>query len=139
MTRIRKNHQLSSLIEAYLEENPDKQRPADERAELDKINKLTADVLRPTRKHERDYDDSDEYSSDGDDGGVVDVGCPSCNQPGMFVIMLCYHIQILLVINALIMMLKIMKFVIIVMACFHVESMDQHQANVCIVFIYFGR
>ncbi|XP_041347959.1 E3 ubiquitin-protein ligase CHFR-like isoform X2 [Gigantopelta aegis] len=70
--RINKNHIVSNLVEAFLKEHPDKKRPEEDIKELEKKNKITRDMLYPTRQKQKDssdgsdsedYTDSDDYTS----------------------------------------------------------------------------
>lgn len=59
--RIRKNHMLNNLVEAYLLQHPDKCRSEDDLHSMDARNKITQDMLQP--KIERSFSD-EEGSSD---------------------------------------------------------------------------
>ncbi|KAJ8263430.1 hypothetical protein COCON_G00158870 [Conger conger] len=59
--RIRKNHILNNLVEAYLLQHPEKSRSEEDRKSMDKRNKITQDMLQP--KIERSFSD-EEGSSD---------------------------------------------------------------------------
>ncbi|KAJ8380199.1 hypothetical protein SKAU_G00009770 [Synaphobranchus kaupii] len=59
--RIRKNHILNNLVEAYLQQHPEKCRSEEDRKSMDKRNKITQDMLQP--KIERSFSD-EEGSSD---------------------------------------------------------------------------
>ncbi|XP_064209778.1 E3 ubiquitin-protein ligase CHFR [Anguilla rostrata] len=59
--RIRKNHILNNLVEAYLLQHPEKCRSEEDRKSMDKRNKITQDMLQP--KIERSFSD-EEGSSD---------------------------------------------------------------------------
>ena len=72
--RIAKNHLINNLIEIYLKANPDKRRSAANLAELDKKNKITEDMLYPTKKRlYSTYIEDDDYYSPSD----VDEDCLS--------------------------------------------------------------
>ncbi|KAL0979226.1 hypothetical protein UPYG_G00182370 [Umbra pygmaea] len=59
--RIRKNHILNNLVEAYLTQNPEKCRSEEDLKTMDSQNKITQDMLQP--KIERSFSD-EEGSSD---------------------------------------------------------------------------
>ncbi|KAJ8286002.1 hypothetical protein GJAV_G00033380 [Gymnothorax javanicus] len=59
--RIRKNHILNNLVEAYLLQHPEKCRSEEDRKSMDRRNKITQDMLQP--KIERSFSD-EEGSSD---------------------------------------------------------------------------
>ncbi|KAI1901068.1 hypothetical protein AGOR_G00056330 [Albula goreensis] len=59
--RIRKNHILNNLVEAYLLQHPEKCRSEEDRKSMDRRNKITQDMLQP--KIERSFSD-EEASSD---------------------------------------------------------------------------
>ncbi|XP_041643523.1 E3 ubiquitin-protein ligase CHFR [Cheilinus undulatus] len=59
--RIRKNHVLNNLVEAYLIQHPEKCRSEEDLKSMDSRNKITQDMLQP--KVERSYSD-EEGSSD---------------------------------------------------------------------------
>ncbi|XP_036382644.1 E3 ubiquitin-protein ligase CHFR [Megalops cyprinoides] len=59
--RIRKNHILNNLVEAYLLQHPEKCRSEEDLKSMDKRNKITQDMLQP--KIERSFSD-EEGSSD---------------------------------------------------------------------------
>ncbi|XP_014026356.1 E3 ubiquitin-protein ligase CHFR isoform X4 [Salmo salar] len=59
--RIRKNHILNNLVEAYLIQNPEKCRSEEDLKSMDSHNKITRDMLQP--KIERSFSD-EEGSSD---------------------------------------------------------------------------
>ncbi|XP_056602745.1 E3 ubiquitin-protein ligase CHFR isoform X2 [Triplophysa dalaica] len=59
--RIRKNHMLNNLVEAYLLQHPEKSRSEDDLRSMDARNKITQDMLQP--KIERSFSD-EEGSSD---------------------------------------------------------------------------
>lgn len=59
--RIRKNHILNNLVEAYLQQHPDKCRSEEDLQSMDIRNKITQDMLQP--KIERSFSD-EEGSSD---------------------------------------------------------------------------
>uniref|UniRef100_A0AAY4C0K8 E3 ubiquitin-protein ligase CHFR n=1 Tax=Denticeps clupeoides TaxID=299321 RepID=A0AAY4C0K8_9TELE len=59
--RIRKNHILNNLVEAYLQQHPEKCRSEEDLKSMDSRNKITQDMLQP--KIERSFSD-EEGSSD---------------------------------------------------------------------------
>ncbi|XP_063051245.1 E3 ubiquitin-protein ligase CHFR [Engraulis encrasicolus] len=59
--RIRKNHILNNLVEAYLQQHPEKCRSEEDLQSMDQRNKITQDMLQP--KIERSFSD-EEGSSD---------------------------------------------------------------------------
>ncbi|KAG2470497.1 CHFR ligase, partial [Polypterus senegalus] len=59
--RIRKNHMLNNLVEAYLLQHPEKCRSAEELQNMDSRNKISQDMVQP--KVERNFSD-EEGSSD---------------------------------------------------------------------------
>nr|XP_046207028.1 LOW QUALITY PROTEIN: E3 ubiquitin-protein ligase CHFR-like [Oncorhynchus gorbuscha] len=86
--RIRKNHILNNLVEAYLIQHPEKCRSEEDLKSMDSRNKITRDMLQP--KIERSFSD-EEGSSDylfelsDNDSDTSDVGQPvvMCRQcPG---------------------------------------------------------
>ncbi|XP_031685725.1 E3 ubiquitin-protein ligase CHFR [Oncorhynchus kisutch] len=86
--RIRKNHILNNLVEAYLIQHPEKCRSEEDLKSMDSRNKITRDMLQP--KIERSFSD-EEGSSDylfelsDNDSDTSDIGQPvvMCRQcPG---------------------------------------------------------
>uniref|UniRef100_A0A672S4W3 E3 ubiquitin-protein ligase CHFR n=1 Tax=Sinocyclocheilus grahami TaxID=75366 RepID=A0A672S4W3_SINGR len=86
--RIRKNHILNNLVEAYLLQHPEKCRSEDDLCSMDARNKITQDMLQP--KVERSFSD-EEGSSDylfelsDNDSDISDLSQPymMCRQcPG---------------------------------------------------------
>lgn len=86
--RIRKNHILNNLVEAYLLQHPEKCRTEDDLRSMDARNKITQDMLQP--KVERSFSD-EEASSDylfelsDNDSDISDMSQPymMCRQcPG---------------------------------------------------------
>eukprot|EP00051_Salpingoeca_urceolata_P018329 m.256582 g.256582 ORF g.256582 m.256582 type:complete len:598 (-) comp19172_c2_seq9:100-1893(-) len=93
--KIKRNHMLRNLVEAFLKEHPAKRRPADEIAELDAKNKIKEEEFKPKRRR-RDYDDDDDDDDDdysdedesGSDGSggfsstpfmpALRISCASC-------------------------------------------------------------
>ncbi|CAB1322131.1 unnamed protein product, partial [Coregonus sp. 'balchen'] len=78
--RIRKNHILNNLVEAYLIQHPEKCRSEEDLKSMDSRNKITRDMLQP--KIERSFSD-EEGSSDylfelsDNDSDTSDIGqCP---------------------------------------------------------------
>jgi len=45
IAKVKKNATLNNLISKYLEKHPDKKRPSSEIEELEKLNKITNDVV----------------------------------------------------------------------------------------------
>lgn len=92
--RVTRNHQLTNIVESYLQANPDKKRPPEEYAEMDKVNTFTEDELRvkPPARNGHDDDDNDDYDSygsdygddddDDDDGQGNRAVCRECAAPG---------------------------------------------------------
>ncbi|XP_028410485.1 E3 ubiquitin-protein ligase CHFR-like [Dendronephthya gigantea] len=69
--RMSRNHIVNNLVDAYLKDHPDKKRDAEELAEMDARNKITEDMIRPSKKRKlspiviyHDDDDDDDYLSD---------------------------------------------------------------------------
>ncbi|KAM3610304.1 uncharacterized protein V6R79_002096 [Siganus canaliculatus] len=77
--RIRKNHILNNLVEAYLLQHPEKSRSEEDLKSMDSRNKITQDMLQP--KIERSFSD-EEGSSDyflelsDNDSDSSDIGQP---------------------------------------------------------------
>ncbi|XP_073257835.1 E3 ubiquitin-protein ligase CHFR-like isoform X2 [Porites lutea] len=69
--RISKNHIVNNLVEAFLREHPERQRPEEELREMDSKNKITEDMLRPKLRRRSGLfgfvDDDDEGDEDDDD------------------------------------------------------------------------
>eukprot|EP00730_Choanoeca_flexa_P005643 TRINITY_DN11991_c1_g1_i1.p1 TRINITY_DN11991_c1_g1~~TRINITY_DN11991_c1_g1_i1.p1 ORF type:complete len:692 (+),score=144.81 TRINITY_DN11991_c1_g1_i1:255-2330(+) len=76
VTKVQRNHTIRNLAEAYLRKHPDKKRPDDELADLDRLNKFTRDQVELTKTKKRRYDDYDasdnDYSNDYTDGSDTD-------------------------------------------------------------------
>ena len=71
ISEIRRNHDLSNLVEAFLEAHPEKRRSAEEIAEMDARTTITTESLRVSKKRPAPdggararYDDSDDYGED---------------------------------------------------------------------------
>eukprot|EP00051_Salpingoeca_urceolata_P018328 m.256554 g.256554 ORF g.256554 m.256554 type:complete len:524 (-) comp19172_c2_seq8:35-1606(-) len=71
--KIKRNHMLRNLVEAFLKEHPAKRRPADEIAELDAKNKIKEEEFKPKRRR-RDYDDDDDDDDDDHAEGQSHAG-----------------------------------------------------------------
>uniref|UniRef100_A0A671S5N4 E3 ubiquitin-protein ligase CHFR n=1 Tax=Sinocyclocheilus anshuiensis TaxID=1608454 RepID=A0A671S5N4_9TELE len=86
--RIRKNHILNNLVEAYLLQHPEKCRSEDDLCSMDARNKITQDMLQP--KVERSFSDEDGSSDylfelSDNDSDISDLSQPymMCRQcPG---------------------------------------------------------
>ncbi|XP_054466538.1 E3 ubiquitin-protein ligase CHFR [Anoplopoma fimbria] len=84
--RIRKNHILNNLVEAYLNQHPEKNRSDEDLKSMDSRNKITQDMLQP--KVERSFSDEEGSSdylfelsdndSDSSDMGQPMVMCRQC-------------------------------------------------------------
>ncbi|KAM6943833.1 E3 ubiquitin-protein ligase CHFR [Lycodopsis pacificus] len=84
--RIRKNHILNNLVEAYLIQHPEKCRSDEDLKSMDSRNKITQDMLQP--KVERSFSDEEGSSdylfelsdndSDSSDMGQPTVMCRQC-------------------------------------------------------------
>ncbi|XP_059176210.1 E3 ubiquitin-protein ligase CHFR-like isoform X2 [Physella acuta] len=65
--RINKNHIVNNLVEAYLKVKPEKRRPEDEIEMLNDKNKITRDMLYPTKLLRERISDDDDYSEGDSD------------------------------------------------------------------------
>ncbi|XP_078141366.1 E3 ubiquitin-protein ligase CHFR isoform X1 [Centroberyx gerrardi] len=79
--RIRKNHILNNLVEAYLTQHPEKCRSEEDLKSMDSRNKITQDMLQP--KIERSFSDEEgssdylfELSDNDSDGDTSDISQP---------------------------------------------------------------
>lgn len=86
--RIRKNHILNNLVEAYLIQHPEKCRSEEDLKSMDSRNKITQDMLQP--KVERSFSDEDgssdylfELSDNDSDSSDISQPLVTCRQcPG---------------------------------------------------------
>ncbi|XP_077378368.1 E3 ubiquitin-protein ligase CHFR isoform X2 [Festucalex cinctus] len=86
--RIRKNHILNNLVEAYLIQHPEKCRSEEDLKSMDSRNKITQDILQP--KVERCFSDEEgssdyllEYSDNDSDSSDISQPLVTCRQcPG---------------------------------------------------------
>ncbi|XP_077417455.1 E3 ubiquitin-protein ligase CHFR [Vanacampus margaritifer] len=86
--RIRKNHILNNLVEAYLIQHPEKCRSEEDLKSMDSRNKITQDILQP--KVERCFSDEEgssdyllEYSDNDSDSSDISQPLVMCRQcPG---------------------------------------------------------
>lgn len=85
--RIRKNHILNNLVEAYLLHHPEKSRSEEDRKSMDSRNKITQDMRQPVIERSfseeeassdylYDFSDNDSDSSDNSQAVVVCRQCP---------------------------------------------------------------
>lgn len=85
--RIRKNHILNNLVEAYLLQHPEKARSEEDRKNMDSRNKITQDMRQPVVERSfseeegssdylYDFSDNDSDSSDNSQTIVICRQCP---------------------------------------------------------------
>uniref|UniRef100_A0A8C6UKV8 E3 ubiquitin-protein ligase CHFR n=1 Tax=Neogobius melanostomus TaxID=47308 RepID=A0A8C6UKV8_9GOBI len=85
--RIRKNHILNNLVEAYLLQHPEKCRSEEDRKSMDSRNKITQDMRQPiiersfseeeaSSDYLYDFSDNDSDSSDNSQTAVMCRQCP---------------------------------------------------------------
>ncbi|KAM9858708.1 E3 ubiquitin-protein ligase CHFR isoform 2-T4 [Aulostomus maculatus] len=86
--RIRKNHMLNNLVEAYLIQHPDKCRSEEDLKSMDRRNKISQDMLQP--KVECSFSDEEgssllEYSDSDSDSSDISQPVVMCRQcPGFW-------------------------------------------------------
>eukprot|EP00033_Pygsuia_biforma_P002830 GCRY01003124.1.p1 GENE.GCRY01003124.1~~GCRY01003124.1.p1 ORF type:complete len:504 (+),score=80.84 GCRY01003124.1:330-1841(+) len=67
--RLSRNHQMKALVDSFLEAHPEKQRPEEDRKELDAQNTINRDELYKQSKktHLHDYDSYDSYDEESEE------------------------------------------------------------------------
>lgn len=83
--RIRKNHILNNLVEAYLLQHPEKCRSEEDRRSMDSRNKITQDMRQPMVERSFSEEESSDYlyelsdnDSDSSDNSQTWVMCRQC-------------------------------------------------------------